>query len=67
MTDGGAAVVVSDSEVDGPRLAREVGALLGSPHRLESMSQAARRLARIDAADRIADEVMRLAESQTRA
>jgi UDP-N-acetylglucosamine--N-acetylmuramyl-(pentapeptide) pyrophosphoryl-undecaprenol N-acetylglucosamine transferase len=67
MADGGAAVVVPDSQVDGPRLAREVGALLGSPHRLDAMSQAARRLARIDAADRIADEVMRLAESQTRA
>jgi UDP-N-acetylglucosamine--N-acetylmuramyl-(pentapeptide) pyrophosphoryl-undecaprenol N-acetylglucosamine transferase len=61
MADGGAAVVVPDSELDGPRLAREVGALLSSPARLESMRAAARKLARTDAADRIADEVLRLA------
>jgi UDP-N-acetylglucosamine--N-acetylmuramyl-(pentapeptide) pyrophosphoryl-undecaprenol N-acetylglucosamine transferase len=63
MADGGAAVVIPDSELDGPRLAREVGALLGSPARLDAMSAAARRLARTDAADRIADEVLRLARS----
>ena len=61
MADGGAAVVVPDDQLDGPRLAREVAALLGSPQRLEAMSAAARRLARIDAADRIADAVLRLA------
>jgi UDP-N-acetylglucosamine--N-acetylmuramyl-(pentapeptide) pyrophosphoryl-undecaprenol N-acetylglucosamine transferase len=61
MADGGAAVVVPDSQLDGPRLAREVGALLASQQRLDAMSAAARRLARIDAADRIADEVVRLA------
>ena len=31
---GGAAVVVPDDELDGPRLAREVAALLGSSERL---------------------------------
>src|SRR4051812_4113227 len=61
MADGGAAVVVPDSELDAARLAREVGALLSAPARLESMSAAARKLARADAADRIADEVLRLA------
>jgi UDP-N-acetylglucosamine--N-acetylmuramyl-(pentapeptide) pyrophosphoryl-undecaprenol N-acetylglucosamine transferase len=61
MADGGAAVIVPDAELDGPRLAREVAALLGSAARLEAMSAAARRLARIDAADRVADEVVRLA------
>src|SRR4051812_30558796 len=63
MADGGAAVVIPDTELDGPRLAREVGALLGSPARLEAMSAAAQTLARIDAADRIADEVLRLARA----
>jgi UDP-N-acetylglucosamine--N-acetylmuramyl-(pentapeptide) pyrophosphoryl-undecaprenol N-acetylglucosamine transferase len=62
MADGGAAVVVPDAQLDGPRLAREVGALLASPQRLDAMSAAARKLARIDAADRIADEVVRLAQ-----
>jgi UDP-N-acetylglucosamine--N-acetylmuramyl-(pentapeptide) pyrophosphoryl-undecaprenol N-acetylglucosamine transferase len=61
MADGGAAVVVPDAELDGPRLAREVGTLLASPDRLHAMAAAARRLARLDAADRIADEVLQVA------
>ena len=60
MADAGAAVVIPDHELDGPRLAREVGALLGSPERLVSMSRAARELARPDAADRIADGTLAL-------
>jgi UDP-N-acetylglucosamine--N-acetylmuramyl-(pentapeptide) pyrophosphoryl-undecaprenol N-acetylglucosamine transferase len=63
MANGGAAIVIPDSELDGPRLAREVGALLSSESRLESMTAAASKLARVDAADRIADEVLRLARS----
>jgi UDP-N-acetylglucosamine--N-acetylmuramyl-(pentapeptide) pyrophosphoryl-undecaprenol N-acetylglucosamine transferase len=66
MEAGGAAVVVPDSELDGPRLAREVGALLGAPDRLRAMQRAARELARPDAADRIADEVLALARPTTR-
>jgi UDP-N-acetylglucosamine--N-acetylmuramyl-(pentapeptide) pyrophosphoryl-undecaprenol N-acetylglucosamine transferase len=61
MTEGGAAVVIPDDELDGPRLAREVAALLGAPERLGAMSRAARALARPDAADRIADATLRLA------
>src|SRR3954452_187676 len=63
MADGGAAVVVPDSELNASRLAHEVGALLSSPARLDAMSAAARKLARIDAADRIADEVLSLARA----
>jgi UDP-N-acetylglucosamine--N-acetylmuramyl-(pentapeptide) pyrophosphoryl-undecaprenol N-acetylglucosamine transferase len=59
---GGAAVVVPDAELDGPRLAREVGALLADGDRLRSMGAAARALARPDAAERIAREVLALAE-----
>jgi UDP-N-acetylglucosamine--N-acetylmuramyl-(pentapeptide) pyrophosphoryl-undecaprenol N-acetylglucosamine transferase len=66
MADGGAAVVVPDSELDGARLAREVGALLASPGRLEAMAAAARKLARLDAADRIATDVLRLAAERAR-
>ncbi|MEA2420554.1 MAG: UDP-N-acetylglucosamine--N-acetylmuramyl-(pentapeptide) pyrophosphoryl-undecaprenol [Thermoleophilaceae bacterium] len=57
----GAAVVVPDSELDGPRLAREVGTLLGAPQRLGAMAKAARTIARPDAAERIADELLALA------
>jgi UDP-N-acetylglucosamine--N-acetylmuramyl-(pentapeptide) pyrophosphoryl-undecaprenol N-acetylglucosamine transferase len=60
MADAGAAVVIPDGELDGPRLAREVGALLGNSERLASMSRAARALARPDAADRIADGTLAL-------
>ena len=59
----GAAVVVSDAELDGPRLAREVGALLGAPQRMAAMAKAARAVARPDAAERIATELLELAGS----
>jgi UDP-N-acetylglucosamine--N-acetylmuramyl-(pentapeptide) pyrophosphoryl-undecaprenol N-acetylglucosamine transferase len=61
IEQAGAAVVVPDAELDGPRLAREVGTLLGAPQRLAAMSNAARAVARPDAADRIADELIALA------
>jgi UDP-N-acetylglucosamine--N-acetylmuramyl-(pentapeptide) pyrophosphoryl-undecaprenol N-acetylglucosamine transferase len=61
--DAGAAVVVPDAELDGPRLAREVAGLLGAPQRMAAMARAAREAARPDAAERIADELMALAGS----
>ena len=57
---GGAAVVVPDAELDGPRLAREVGALLADENRLRAMGHAASALARPDAAETIAREVLAL-------
>jgi len=57
---GGAAVVVPDDDLDGPRLAREVAALLGSSERLRTMQHAARALARPEAAERIAHEIFML-------
>jgi len=62
MERAGAAVVVPDSELDGPRLAREVGALLASPERLAAMAAGARAVARPDAADRVAEGVLALLE-----
>ena len=58
MADGGAAEVIPDSELDGPRLAEAVGALLSDSERLDRMAEASRRLARPDAAERIAAEVL---------
>ena len=58
MADGGGAVVLPDAQLDARRLSREVGALLAAPERLREMSAAARRLARPDAARRIAGEVL---------
>ncbi len=57
----GAAVVVPDDELDGPRLAREVAALLGAPQRMAEMGKAAAAAAKPDAAERIADELLELA------
>ena len=39
MERAGAAVVVPDAELDGPRLAREVAALLGAPERMAAMGR----------------------------
>ena len=52
-----------DAELDGARLRRDVEALLGDPERLRSMEDAARGLARPDAAERIASETLLLARS----
>jgi UDP-N-acetylglucosamine--N-acetylmuramyl-(pentapeptide) pyrophosphoryl-undecaprenol N-acetylglucosamine transferase len=62
MAAAGAAVVVPDAELDGPRLAREAGALLGDPGRLRAMAKAARAAARPDAAERIARELLAFGE-----
>jgi UDP-N-acetylglucosamine--N-acetylmuramyl-(pentapeptide) pyrophosphoryl-undecaprenol N-acetylglucosamine transferase len=61
MEHAGAAVVVPDAELDGPRLARETAALLGAEPRLVAMAKAARAVARPDAAERIASAVLDLA------
>jgi UDP-N-acetylglucosamine--N-acetylmuramyl-(pentapeptide) pyrophosphoryl-undecaprenol N-acetylglucosamine transferase len=60
MEAAGAAVVVPDEQLDGPRLAREVGSLLAAPQRMSEMSNAALAAARPDAAERIADEIVAL-------
>ena len=63
----GAAVVVPDAELDGPRLAREVAALLRAPQRMAEMAKAAAAAARPDAAERIAEELLRLAGGEATA
>jgi UDP-N-acetylglucosamine--N-acetylmuramyl-(pentapeptide) pyrophosphoryl-undecaprenol N-acetylglucosamine transferase len=58
MEQAGAAVVVPDAELDGPRLAREVAALLAAPERLAAMANAAERVAKPDAARTIAQAAL---------
>ena len=60
MERAGAAVVIPDAELEGPRLAREVGSLLAAPQRMAEMSNAAETVAKPDAAERVADELLRL-------
>ena len=58
MERAGAAVVVPNRELTAARLGAEVGALLGDPSRLQAMATASAALARPDAAQAVADEVL---------
>ncbi len=58
MEQAGAAVVIPDAELSGPRLAQEVGRLLADRSTLAAMSRASEALARPDAARDIAREVL---------
>jgi UDP-N-acetylglucosamine--N-acetylmuramyl-(pentapeptide) pyrophosphoryl-undecaprenol N-acetylglucosamine transferase len=58
MRAGGAATVIPDAELTAERLRAEVAAVLEAGGRLEAMAQSARRLAKPDAARRIAAEVL---------
>jgi UDP-N-acetylglucosamine--N-acetylmuramyl-(pentapeptide) pyrophosphoryl-undecaprenol N-acetylglucosamine transferase len=50
--------VVEDDDLSPARLAALASEVLGDPGRLERMSEASRALARPDAAERIADEIL---------
>ncbi len=63
LAQRGAAVIMEDAELP-QRLAATVFDLLGDTERLRAMSQAARRLARPDAAQAIAGEILRLVEER---
>jgi UDP-N-acetylglucosamine--N-acetylmuramyl-(pentapeptide) pyrophosphoryl-undecaprenol N-acetylglucosamine transferase len=61
LVDAGAALMLPDAECTGPRLRELVGALLSDRPRLEAMGDAARRVGRPEAAERIADLVLGVA------
>jgi UDP-N-acetylglucosamine--N-acetylmuramyl-(pentapeptide) pyrophosphoryl-undecaprenol N-acetylglucosamine transferase len=65
LADRGAALVIPDAAL-GTRLKATVSDLLDRPERLQAMSEASANLARPDAADNIADEVVRLASGVTK-
>jgi UDP-N-acetylglucosamine--N-acetylmuramyl-(pentapeptide) pyrophosphoryl-undecaprenol N-acetylglucosamine transferase len=58
MERAGAAVVIPDPDLTGPRLATEAGRLLGDRSRLTAMARASQAMARPDAAREIAAEVL---------
>jgi UDP-N-acetylglucosamine--N-acetylmuramyl-(pentapeptide) pyrophosphoryl-undecaprenol N-acetylglucosamine transferase len=59
MADGGAAVVIPDGDLTSESLTAAIADLLADEDRLRAMSIAARRLAKPDAAERIAEEVLK--------
>jgi UDP-N-acetylglucosamine--N-acetylmuramyl-(pentapeptide) pyrophosphoryl-undecaprenol N-acetylglucosamine transferase len=66
MAQAGAAVVVPDEQLTAARLNQEVGALLDDKPRLAAMAAASAALARPDAAQAVADEVLAAARSGSR-
>lgn len=62
VAEAGGAVVVPQAELDPPRLARELAGLFAAPERLAVAAAAARRVGTLDAVDRLADLVVRIAE-----
>jgi UDP-N-acetylglucosamine--N-acetylmuramyl-(pentapeptide) pyrophosphoryl-undecaprenol N-acetylglucosamine transferase len=64
LVDAGAAVLVPDGECDAARLDAELTALLADEARLHGMRRAARGLARVDAAERLADLVEEVARGR---
>ncbi|HET8592646.1 MAG TPA: glycosyltransferase, partial [Solirubrobacterales bacterium] len=58
MADGGAAIVIPDPELTPESLDQAISELLADEDRLRQMASAARHLARRDAAERIAREVL---------
>jgi UDP-N-acetylglucosamine--N-acetylmuramyl-(pentapeptide) pyrophosphoryl-undecaprenol N-acetylglucosamine transferase len=65
MVDAGAAVLVRDDELTPERLRAQVDALLGDPARLAQMAAASAALARPDAAQAIAQQVLAAARSES--
>jgi UDP-N-acetylglucosamine--N-acetylmuramyl-(pentapeptide) pyrophosphoryl-undecaprenol N-acetylglucosamine transferase len=63
MADAGAAVVVADRDLTPERLRAEVDGLLADPARLRAMGEASAALARPDAAQRIAAELLAAADA----
>jgi UDP-N-acetylglucosamine--N-acetylmuramyl-(pentapeptide) pyrophosphoryl-undecaprenol N-acetylglucosamine transferase len=61
MAEGGAAEVIPDNELTADRLSATIAELLSDEDRLREMSAAARRLAKPDAAERIARTVLEAA------
>jgi UDP-N-acetylglucosamine--N-acetylmuramyl-(pentapeptide) pyrophosphoryl-undecaprenol N-acetylglucosamine transferase len=62
LVAGGAAVLISDAQLTGERLASAMTELLDTPGRLEAMAASARKQGRPDAADRVAALISRLAQ-----
>jgi len=61
MQAGGAAMMILQAELSGERLASEIKALVDAPEKLNAMEEAARKLAKADAAKITVDMIEELA------
>ena len=61
LVDAGGAIRIPQSEFTPTRLAAEISALAAEPQRLAEMAANARKAGRLDAADRLADLVVKVA------
>ena len=61
LAAAGGALLIRQSDFTAERLGRELETLLANPSKLSAMATAARKVGRVDAAERLADEVMRVA------
>ncbi|MBB1091383.1 undecaprenyldiphospho-muramoylpentapeptide beta-N-acetylglucosaminyltransferase [Rhodopseudomonas palustris] len=61
LADAGGAIRIVQGDFTSERLAAEITALAADPQKLTAMATAARTVGRLDAADRLADLVMRVA------
>jgi UDP-N-acetylglucosamine--N-acetylmuramyl-(pentapeptide) pyrophosphoryl-undecaprenol N-acetylglucosamine transferase len=65
LRDAGAAVMIPQAELTGERLAQEIAKLIGDPEEITRREQAARRLARPDAASVAVDMIEKLVAVST--
>jgi UDP-N-acetylglucosamine--N-acetylmuramyl-(pentapeptide) pyrophosphoryl-undecaprenol N-acetylglucosamine transferase len=61
LAEAGAAIRIEQRDFTPERLAAEIAALAGDPARLAGMAQAAKSAGTVDAAERLADVVMKVA------
>jgi UDP-N-acetylglucosamine--N-acetylmuramyl-(pentapeptide) pyrophosphoryl-undecaprenol N-acetylglucosamine transferase len=61
LADAGAALRIEQRDLTPERLAAEIASLAGDPARLSRMAQAAKSAGSTDAAERLADVVLRIA------
>jgi UDP-N-acetylglucosamine--N-acetylmuramyl-(pentapeptide) pyrophosphoryl-undecaprenol N-acetylglucosamine transferase len=61
LSQAGGALLIRQAEFTSDRLASEISALAAEPARLTAMAEAARKVGRLDAAQRMADLVMKVA------
>jgi UDP-N-acetylglucosamine--N-acetylmuramyl-(pentapeptide) pyrophosphoryl-undecaprenol N-acetylglucosamine transferase len=64
LSEKGAALVFNENAIDARQLAETILALFGNPQKMQEMGARARKLARLDAAKVIVDEIIKIGEAK---